>query len=114
MRKGRVVMSRVRQRRGSAYTGPEVQNQEEHALKAELLRQIAARLEAEGLTQTAAAERLGVSQPDVSRMLSGNFRQFSVERLLRFLVLLGQDIEIRVRPAQSSRPTGARISVIAA
>jgi predicted XRE-type DNA-binding protein len=107
-------MVRTRQRSGNLSTGPGVQNPEEHALKAELLRQIAARIEAEGLTQTAAAERLGISQPDVSRMLSGNFRQFSVERLMRFLVTLGQDIEIRVHPAQASRSEGARITVIAA
>jgi predicted XRE-type DNA-binding protein len=113
MRKGKVPMTRMRQRSGNVYTGPGVQNPEEHALKAELLRQIAARLEAEGLTQTAAAERLGISQPDVSRMLSGNFRQFSVERLLRFLVTLEQDIDIRVRPAQTSRSKGA-LTVIAA
>ena len=107
-------MTRMRQRTGSVYTGAGVQTPGEHALKAELLRQIAARLEAEGLTQTAAAERLGISQPDVSRMLSGNFRQFSVERLMRFLVTLGQEIEIRVRPAPTSRSKGARITVIAA
>ena len=28
------------------------------------------------------------------KMLHGDFRQFSVERLLRFLVALGQDVEI--------------------
>ena len=31
-------------------------------------------------------------------MLRGEFRQFSVERLMRFLVALGQDVEIVVRP----------------
>jgi predicted XRE-type DNA-binding protein len=31
-------------------------------------------------------------------MLRGEFRQFSVERLLRFLVRLDQDVEIVVRP----------------
>jgi hypothetical protein len=31
-------------------------------------------------------------------MLLGDFRQFSVERLLRFLVALNQDVEIVVRP----------------
>jgi hypothetical protein len=40
---------------------------------------------------------LGIRQPDVSKMLPG-FRQFSVERLLRFLVALGQDVEIIIRP----------------
>ena len=31
-------------------------------------------------------------------MLRGEFRQFSVERLLRFLVALNQDVEIVVKP----------------
>jgi len=40
------------------------------------------------------ADLLGIRQPDVSKMLRGEFRQFSVERLLRFLVALNQDVEI--------------------
>jgi len=40
----------------------------------------------------------GVRQPDVSKMRCGEFRQFSVERLLRFLVALDQDVEIVVKP----------------
>ena len=39
-----------------------------------------------------------MKQPDVSKMLRGDFRQFSVERLMRFLVALGQDVEIVVKP----------------
>jgi predicted XRE-type DNA-binding protein len=34
-------------------------------------------------------------------MLRGEFRQFSVERLLRFLVALDQDVEIVVKPHRS-------------
>jgi predicted XRE-type DNA-binding protein len=90
-----------------------IQDIEDNALKAELLSQIAGSLEAEGLTQNAAAKRLGISQPDVSRMLSRNFRQFSVERLMRFLVALGRDIEIRVGPVKASCSKSARITVIA-
>ena len=37
------------------------------------------------LTQTQVAELLGLSQPDVSHLLRGNFREYSVERLLRLL-----------------------------
>jgi predicted XRE-type DNA-binding protein len=44
----------------------------------------------------------GVKQPDVSKMLRGDFRQFSVERLLRFLAL-GQDVEIIVKPRRDAR-----------
>ena len=39
-----------------------------------------------------------MSQPDVSKMLRGEFRQFSVERLLRFLVALNHDVEIVIKP----------------
>ena len=36
-------------------------------------------------------------------MLADHFRQFSVERLMRFLVALGQDVKIVVRPAATAR-----------
>jgi predicted XRE-type DNA-binding protein len=50
------------------------------------------------MKQTEAAALFEVRQPDISKMLRGEFRQFSVERLMRFLVKLGQDVEIIVRP----------------
>jgi hypothetical protein len=34
-------------------------------------------------------------------MLAGRFRGYSVERLMRFLVALGHDVEIVVKPAKS-------------
>ena len=52
------------------------------------------------LTQTAAGELMGIDQPKVSAMLTGQFRGYSVERLMRFLVALGQDVEIVVKPAK--------------
>jgi predicted XRE-type DNA-binding protein len=88
---------------GDVYADLGLKNPEEHALKAELVRRIAAAMKEQGLTQTAAAHRLGIAQPDVSKMLKGHFRQFSVERLMRFLVALGQDVEIVVRPAPAKR-----------
>jgi hypothetical protein len=36
-------------------------------------------------------------------MLRGDFRQFSVERLLRFLVALNQDVKIVVTPHRDTR-----------
>jgi hypothetical protein len=35
---------------------------------------------------------------DVAKMLRGDFRQFSVERLLRFLIALDQDVHIVLKP----------------
>ncbi len=62
------------------------------------------------LKQVEAAEIFGVRQPDVSKMLRGDFRQFSVGRLLRFLVALDQDVEIVIRPHRG-RADGAVLHV---
>jgi predicted XRE-type DNA-binding protein len=73
-------------------------NAEEHLVKAQLMYKIDTIMKERGLKQAEAADLLGVKQPDVSKMLRGEFRQFSVERLLRFLVALDQDVEIVVKP----------------
>ena len=75
-----------------------IPNAEEHLVKAQLVFKIDTILKDRGLKQVEAADLFGVRQPDVSKMLRGEFRQFSVERLLRFLVALNQDVEIVVKP----------------
>jgi predicted XRE-type DNA-binding protein len=50
----------------------------------------------ERLTQVAAAERLGLQQPDVSRLVRGDLRGFSFERLLDLAQALGADVRINV------------------
>jgi predicted XRE-type DNA-binding protein len=78
---------------------------EEHLVKAKLVYKIDLLLRERGLKQTEAARLFGVRQPDVSKMLRGDFRQFSVERLMRFLVALGQDVEIVVKPHREKSAT---------
>ncbi|MFZ3182085.1 MAG: helix-turn-helix transcriptional regulator [Methylocystis silviterrae] len=75
---------------------------DDHLLKAQLVRKIDALLKERGLKQVQAAQLFGVKQPDVSKLLHGDFRQFSLERLMRFLVALGQDVEIVVKPHHES------------
>ncbi len=70
---------------------------ETHLLKAELMTRIQRVITAQELTQTAAAKRMGLSQPDVSRLLKGQFRDVSVERLMRLLTRLGCDVDITIR-----------------
>ena len=72
-------------------------------IKAQLVYKISRIMKDRRLTQVAAAKIFGVKQPDVSKMLRGDFRQFSVERLLNFLVALGHDVEIVVRPHRRKR-----------
>lgn len=98
---------------GNVYADLGIKNPDEHALKAELVRRIAAQLQSEGLSQTEAAKRLGIAQPDVSRMLRGHFEQFSAERLIRFLLALGHDVEIVVRPVPAGKPKRGRLAVVA-
>jgi len=74
-------------------------------VKAQLARKIASLMRERGLRQIEAAGLFGVKQPDVSKLLRGDFRQFSMERLLRFLVALGQDVEISVRPHVGAAPS---------
>ena len=78
-------------------------NAEEHFIKAQLVFKIDTLMNERGLKQIEAAVLLGIKQPDVSKMLRGEFRQFSVERLLHFLVALDQDVEIVVKPHRDTR-----------
>jgi transcriptional regulator with XRE-family HTH domain len=58
------------------------------------------------MTQTAAAKRLGLSQPDVSRLLKAHLRDISVERLLRLLTRLGCEVDIVIREQGGNLPAG--------
>ena len=83
---------------GNVFQDLGLPNAKEHLVKAKLVFKIDTILKKRRLKQVEAAELFGVRQPDVSKMLRGEFRQFSVERLLRFLVALDQDVEIVVKP----------------
>lgn len=96
---------------GNVFADIGLPNAEEHLLKAQLVYKIDGIMKERGLKQVEAARMLGVQQPDVSKMLRGDFRQFSVERLMRFLVALGQDVEIVVKPARRSGGVPGHLSV---
>ena len=66
--------------------------------KAELARKIAAVSAKRRLTQAAAADLLNLDQPKVSALVRGRLAGFSLDRLVRLLVLLGSDVEIIVKP----------------
>ncbi len=62
--------------------------------------QIAVAVEEMGLSQSAAAEMTGLKQPDVSRIVNGNVKEYSVWRLMTTLKALGYDIGIEVQRLQ--------------
>ena len=83
-----------------------------HLVKAELVSRIDDIVRDRGITQTEAARLLGLSQPDVSRLLRGDFREYSLERLFRLLTALGRDIDIVVRQPRSA--AGGKLRIAAA
>ncbi len=83
---------------GNIFADLELPNPEERLAKAELAYQINTIIEEKGLTQVAAAKLLEIDQPKVSALSTGRLAGFSLERLFRFLNILGQDITIKVSP----------------
>jgi predicted XRE-type DNA-binding protein len=83
---------------GNVFKDIGIPNAAEHLIKAQLVFKIDTIMRDRGLKQVEAADLFGIRQPDISKMLRGEFRQFSVERLLRFLVALDQDVEIVIKP----------------
>ncbi len=77
---------------------------EEAAAKAELAHKISQAIERRRLTQADAARLLDVDQPKVSALRRGKLSGFSLDRLVRFLVLLGNDVQVVVK----EQPRGRR------
>lgn len=90
---------------GNVFADLGLPNAEEALAKAELAHKIGMLIKAKGLTQAQAAKVLAVDQPKVSALIRGQLSGFSIERLMRFLLLLGQDVKITVQPTRArSRP----------
>jgi predicted XRE-type DNA-binding protein len=49
---------------------------------------------------------MGITQPEVSRMFKGQFREYSVDRLMGFLTGFDRDVEIVVRPRKKGGKAG--------
>ena len=60
-------------------------------------------IEAEGITQTEAAERFGVSQPRVSDLVRGKLDRFTIDALVTMLARVGRQVEVSIGPAPASR-----------
>jgi predicted XRE-type DNA-binding protein len=88
---------------GNVFADLGLPNPEEALAKAELANKIIELIRERRLTQVQAAKVLGVDQPKVSALLRGNLTGFSLERLMRFLLRLGQDIRITVQASPLAR-----------
>jgi predicted XRE-type DNA-binding protein len=93
----------------SVYADLGYKNFEEMETKANLVIAISNEIKEKKLTQVRAAKTLSISQPKLSELLRGQFRGYSVERLIHFLNELGKDVDIVIRSKPKSRK--ARVNV---
>ncbi len=67
------------------------------------LLQEAVKKELETCSQKAIAERLGVDQPVISKIINDKMSLFAIERIVHFILKLHYDIHLEVRPASLKR-----------
>lgn len=85
-----------------------------HFLKAQIVSEIYRLVNERKLNQTMAGALMGISQPEVSRMFKGHFREYSVDRLMGFVTAFGRDIEIVVRQSRKPKKKNGEIIFIPA
>jgi predicted XRE-type DNA-binding protein len=56
------------------------------------------------LKQREIAELLGIPQPEVSRLMNGQFSRFTTDKLLDFLKRLDQKVTIKIGPHKRGEP----------
>jgi len=96
-------MTKVTKSSGNVFADLGLDNPEELLAKAKLALEISRILERRKLTQARAADILGVDPAKVSALVRGRLTGFSTDRLLRFLIALGHDVEITVKRKRSAR-----------
>jgi predicted XRE-type DNA-binding protein len=97
---------------GNVFADLGFEDADDRLAKSELALQIAKVIKGRRMTQAVAAERLGIDQPKISRLVQGKLHGFSTAQLMRFLNALGHDVEIIVR--ERPRQKRGKLSVHAA
>lgn len=104
--------SKITKSSGNIFADLDLPDSGEHYVKAHLVMLIGQIIHKRELTQVQAAAKMGIKQPDVSKLLRGRFEGFSLQRLMLFIQHLGLDIEIKVKKPSKPQQEG-RISIAA-
>jgi len=105
------VAKQVHSSSGNVFADIGLPDAEEHLAKARLARTICDLIKDAGLNQKEAAKRLGIDQPKVSALMRGKLRDFSTERLMRFVIALDHDVVISVREPKDTGHPSMRVLV---
>ena len=91
---------------GNVFADLGLRNSKQELLKAKLTVEIYRLLKARGITQQEGARLLGTTQTQVSALMRCKPVSVSVGRLMEFLTVLGQDVQVTVKPAPRRRKAG--------
>lgn len=97
--------TRIEAGSGNIFADLGLPDAEQHLLKAQIVSEIHRLTNERTLTQANAGKLMGISQPEVSRMFKGHFREYSVDRLMTFLTAFDRDVEIIARPRRKTGKT---------
>ena len=95
---------------GNVFADLGLPNSEQELVKAELTIQIYKLLKDRDVTQAEAAKLLKTTQAQISALMRCKPTSVSVGRLMKFLTVLGQDVEVTVRPVNNHR--AGKMSVV--
>lgn len=96
---------------GNVFADLGIANPEEMLAKAVLASQINDLIKEKNLTQIEASKLLEVDQPKISLLAKGKLSGFSLERLFKFLNILGQDITIKVSQTKTRKQANVVVSL---
>ncbi len=74
-----------------------LEDSEELLTRARLMHELGLLIKSSKFSQKQIAQKLGISQPKVSMLISGKFNEFSSEKLMHYLSLIGCYVEISIQ-----------------
>ena len=88
---------------GNVFKDLNIEQPVEAQAKAELAYRISSIIKHRHLKQKDSADLLGIDQPKISKLMRGQLNDFSIERLMNFMMKLDRDIEIVIKKRPKNR-----------
>jgi predicted XRE-type DNA-binding protein len=86
---------------GNVFADLGLEQSDELLARAKLLNDVSTLIKNSGFAQKEVAEKLGITQPKVSMLVSGQLSAFSADTLIHYLSILGCEVQIRVKKPRS-------------
>ena len=99
--------------KGDVFASLNLDKSEELLARAKLMHEVGLLIKISELPQKEIAEKLGITQPKVSLLVTGKLSAFSTDTLLHYLALLGCNVKIHVSKPKSRIGIFRRVGHIA-